>query len=45
MFLKTEPINVGAGQNKPLTPSDIIQQKINKIIEDAKKNPAQKYPC
>ena len=31
-------------QTEPLTPSQLIDQKVNKIIEEAEKNPAQSSP-
>ena len=34
----------GASQDKPLTPAELLEQKINKIMEDARQNPAQNPP-
>lgn len=34
----------GANNNEPLKPAEIIQQKIDKIIEEAKKDPVQNTP-
>ena len=31
-------------ENKPLQPAEIVEQKIDKIIEEAKKNPTQNTP-